>query len=208
MFDLIESKIQNFGIKFCRVIAIAVLAIVLPLSAASAASCKGATNKLVSLQRKTVQLLRNDRVTERELRKVQRDFSKAYKQRKKWRKKVKSSGCNKKGANHRICAKAEREDHFWTGQMRKLQREENKLLRSQRKANAARKKEWRAEKARRTACRGLPAPRRPRKTIAEAGRDKIARDIFIGVAIGVLGRIAGRRSGGNNCRNNPLGANC
>lgn len=173
--------------------------------AAYAQSCASATRALTNIQKGNVKKRRAERGIRNELDKVRGDFAKAQKQRKKWERSASRNKCNKKGANAGRCAKAEKEVRFWKKQMRSLQREEEKLLRQQRRNGMQRAlaKEEAAEKVRQASCNGLPAPRRPTLTAEE----RLAREAA-GAAIGILlGTIANRtqRGGapGNKCHRNP-----
>ncbi len=170
-----------------------------------AVSCQSASRTLTSIQNKMVKQRRQEKSIRRELASVRNDFAKAQKQRKRWERSAKKYKCNRSGANHKRCAKAEKEVRFWKKQMRKLQREEDKLLRRQSRSGykSARAKEARAEKVRKASCSGLPAPKRPTLTAEE----RLARDVAVGTAIGIIGGIIGSRSRsrgtGGNCHRNP-----
>lgn len=171
-----------------------------------AVSCQSATRTLTAIQNKMVKQRRQEKSIRKQLASVRNDFATAQNQRKKWERSARKYKCNRSGADHKRCAKAEKEVRFWKKQMRKLQREEDKLLRRQSRSGykSALAKEARAEKVRKASCSGLPAPKRPTTTAQE----RLAREIAIGTAIGIIGGIISNRSRGagslgSNCHRNP-----
>ncbi len=214
----ITKLLEKFSANLALSCLISSLLIIGSLSVSStkaeAASCSSAMAKLQNAKRKLIPSQRQARKAERNLQGIRRDFTKAHNSRNRWKSKHKRGRCNRSGANQRTCAKAEKEMRFWNKQMRQLQREEHRAVSKVRKLRSGRLAASvnRAERVRKASCGPIPAPQAPRRTSQEAQAEQIrraAQAAALGAAVGIaIGIIGASNSGGSNCRNNPLGANC